>query len=602
VGFHSFLLCLHAPSDATTARPSNTSSLQNFLQSGALGSLLTSLDKIKEVLSECKVDLEFPVVVMCGQENTGKSSVLERICMFPFFPRSEDITTRMPIKLRLIHCTFDQLEAVARRMKKEFNVEAHYIRISFKDDHSESSEENIVRNTQQDASEFVKTCQKVLLSRLHGGERGFIQTPLVIEAWSMNVPDLELVDLPGVFPTIVDGEPEDIVRVTREITEEYLRMPNALVVVVVPGDCARVRNDMVLGMVREAHKEHISVCALTKADRCKRPEHDFNDPFKQLKARARGIANDCPNLGGGYVAIRNRDTEQLPVPPLAVAAAEEVQWFQKELPDLLAEGKATAGCLVEQIGKMMIRFTKETWVPSAQDKLASHRKDVMAKVEALGTPPRGAMLPLIASSCGATWVEIVSRAVVEPPVPPTTSTTTRRVSFAGGFDLEEAERFKSACEFFEGANPCSTILLQLDRALQMRLASDTTHPVQLHRFQTLRDVLSRKIIEIGQLAVSVSEIRWRRDFAILRVVHSSNDHGSRRQNMCVAANNLACTIVQEDLLIPLSHISFSELLAKANIVCNLLDESCATERQRLQQVIEAIDRALVQVSRLDLAK
>ena len=37
------------------------------------------------------------------QESTGKSSVLERITMLSLFPRGENIVTRMPIRLHLVH-------------------------------------------------------------------------------------------------------------------------------------------------------------------------------------------------------------------------------------------------------------------------------------------------------------------------------------------------------------------------------------------------------------------------------------------------------------------------------------------------------------------
>ena len=42
-----------------------------------------------------------PQVVMIGDESSGKSTILERLAMMPIFPRGDDLTTRLPIHLRL---------------------------------------------------------------------------------------------------------------------------------------------------------------------------------------------------------------------------------------------------------------------------------------------------------------------------------------------------------------------------------------------------------------------------------------------------------------------------------------------------------------------
>ena len=43
-----------------------------------------------------------PRIIIIGEESSGKSSVVERLAMHSLFPRGERMTTRMPIKLRLL--------------------------------------------------------------------------------------------------------------------------------------------------------------------------------------------------------------------------------------------------------------------------------------------------------------------------------------------------------------------------------------------------------------------------------------------------------------------------------------------------------------------
>lgn len=58
---------------------------------------------------------------------------------------------------------------------------------------------------------------------------------------STNVPNLTLVDLPGIVAARVAGEPDNIMEQTRSLVEKYLKMPHTLVLAVVPA-FERIRN------------------------------------------------------------------------------------------------------------------------------------------------------------------------------------------------------------------------------------------------------------------------------------------------------------------------------------------------------------------------
>jgi hypothetical protein len=76
---------------------------------GKTGSLIEAMDKISDTIGH-EVTLSFPQIIVAGQESSGKSSVLERIAMLNFFPRSDDICTRMPILLQLKHLSKDNMK------------------------------------------------------------------------------------------------------------------------------------------------------------------------------------------------------------------------------------------------------------------------------------------------------------------------------------------------------------------------------------------------------------------------------------------------------------------------------------------------------------
>ena len=53
-------------------------------------------------------DFKLPKLVVIGNQNRGKSSLMESITKCPIFPRGDDTTTRAPVRLRLQHVDSSQ--------------------------------------------------------------------------------------------------------------------------------------------------------------------------------------------------------------------------------------------------------------------------------------------------------------------------------------------------------------------------------------------------------------------------------------------------------------------------------------------------------------
>jgi hypothetical protein len=66
-----------------------------------LGAMFSLLDGLRQLLAETLDGWQPPLIVVVGQESSGKSSVLERLMMTPLLPRDENICTRLPIHVRL---------------------------------------------------------------------------------------------------------------------------------------------------------------------------------------------------------------------------------------------------------------------------------------------------------------------------------------------------------------------------------------------------------------------------------------------------------------------------------------------------------------------
>lgn len=67
----------------------------------ALNHIFKITDDLEDVLSEILEGWDSPQVVVIGRENTGKSTILERLCMLPMFPRDSKVCTRMAIRVKV---------------------------------------------------------------------------------------------------------------------------------------------------------------------------------------------------------------------------------------------------------------------------------------------------------------------------------------------------------------------------------------------------------------------------------------------------------------------------------------------------------------------
>ena len=200
---------------------------------------------------------------------------------------------------------------------------------------------------------------------------------------------MDLIDLPGIVAGRTEGEPDDIVEKTRYLTEHYIQQPHTLIVLVVSNRAERIRNSQAFELVQRCEKQKYTVGVLTMVDRCadtRRP----HDPFWELKERLNGTSSDLPELGGGYVALKNRDTmisaENPKASTIHAAHEEELHWFNAHLPELLTESRACAGLdnLLSKLLTLLHTYTEETWSSMEHDRLVREHDRVVNEKLSLG--------------------------------------------------------------------------------------------------------------------------------------------------------------------------------------------------------------------------
>lgn len=219
--------------------------------------------------------------MVVGDQSSGKSSVLESLAGISL-PRGQGICTRVPLIMRLQNHYVSKPELFL-----EFNGKV----VPTDEDHV--------------ANAIVKATDE-----LAGRGKGISNSPLTLVVKKNGVPDLTMVDLPGITRVPVHGQPEDIcgqINIIKEfITPEESIILNVLSATVDFTTCESIR------MSQQVDKTGgRTLAVVTKADR---------SPEGLLEK----VTADDVNIGLGYVCVRNRIGDE----SYEQARSEEGKLFQ----------------------------------------------------------------------------------------------------------------------------------------------------------------------------------------------------------------------------------------------------------------------------------
>ncbi|KAJ4846250.1 Dynamin- protein 4C [Turnera subulata] len=225
--------------------------------------LLDAVDKLRH-LNITKEGIQLPTIVVVGDQSSGKSSVLESLAGISL-PRGQGICTRVPLIMRLQHHSSPTPEIFL-----EFNSKT------------------IRTDEAQVANAIV-----VATDEIAGNGKGISNSPLTLVVKKAGVPDLTMVDLPGITRVPVKGQPENIYEQIADIINEYIKPEESIILNVLSATddfttCESIRMSQKVDRNGER-----TLAVVTKSD--KSPEGLFEK-----------VTADDVNIGLGYVCVRNR--------------------------------------------------------------------------------------------------------------------------------------------------------------------------------------------------------------------------------------------------------------------------------------------------------
>ncbi|CAL8143294.1 unnamed protein product [Orchesella dallaii] len=225
-------------SDANTLElPDNSSSR---LQST---NRMELMNKLYDVCHQLKSDghetgIELPQIVVCGSQSSGKTSVLESLSKEELLPKGDNIQTRSPIQLQLIHST----------------VCEKYVEFLHLPD-QRFTDMNDVRQEIQKCNQVIKDSKKVIS-----------EEAITLKLTSPEVVDLTLIDLPGIVAEPNDDQPMDLSQRIEEVVLKYLAPKNSIILVVAAATSDLETNTSLSLAKRVDPSKSRTVVVLTKLD------------------------------------------------------------------------------------------------------------------------------------------------------------------------------------------------------------------------------------------------------------------------------------------------------------------------------------------------
>ncbi|XP_067258544.1 interferon-induced GTP-binding protein MxB isoform X4 [Chanodichthys erythropterus] len=298
-------------------------------------------------------DLALPAIAVIGDQSSGKSSVLEALSGVAL-PRGSGIVTRCPLELKMI------------RAKGE---EKWHGKISY-----QNHEEDI-----DDPAEVEKKIREAQ-DEMAGAGVGISDELISLQITSANVPDLTLIDLPGIARVAVKGQPENIGDQIKRLIRKFVTKQETINLVVVPCN-VDIATTEALQMAQEEDPEgERTLGILTKPDLVdKGTEGTVVDI----------VHNEVIHLTKGYMIVRCRGQKEIIDQVTLNEATETENAFFKDHPQfskLYEEGFATIPKLAEKLTIELVHHIQKS-LPRLEEQIEAKLAETQKELEAYGNGP-----------------------------------------------------------------------------------------------------------------------------------------------------------------------------------------------------------------------
>ncbi|XP_070693706.1 interferon-induced GTP-binding protein Mx [Pempheris klunzingeri] len=298
-------------------------------------------------------DLALPAIAVIGDQSSGKSSVLEALSGVAL-PRGSGIVTRCPLELK---------------MKRKKEGEEWYGKISY-----QSCEEDI--DDPADVEKKIREAQ----DEMAGVGVGICDDLISLEIASPDVPDLTLIDLPGIARVAVKGQPENIGDQIKRLIQKFINKQETISLVVVPCN-VDIATTEALKMAQEVDPEgERTLGILTKPDLVDKGTEETVVDI---------VHNEVIHLKKGYMIVKCRGQKEITEKVTLTEATEREKAFFSDhvnFHSLYDEGLATVPKLAEKLTLELVHHIERS-LPRLEEQIEEKLAQTHAELDRYGNGP-----------------------------------------------------------------------------------------------------------------------------------------------------------------------------------------------------------------------
>ena len=323
--------------------------------------LLNSIDCLRSQGISHYVSL--PQIIVCGDQSSGKSSVLEAISGVSF-PIKSNLCTRFPIELVLRKTSHISVSVSIVPHQSRTKSE----RLSLGDFHEKL-------DGFDGLPALIENAKAAMGISMHG--RAFSKDLLRVEVSGPDRPHLTIVDLPGLVHSETKQQSASDVKLVQDVVQSYMKEPRSIILAVVSAKNDHA-NQIVLKLARAADKEGTrTLGVITKPDTLV--------PGSESEAMYISLArNQDVEFRLGWHVLKNMDSETGEW-SLVDRDIKEGEFFSQGIWEELSRSLLGIDMLRKRLSKVLLgQIAAE--LPSLVSEIETKSEDCRHRLEQLGEP------------------------------------------------------------------------------------------------------------------------------------------------------------------------------------------------------------------------
>ncbi|CAG8980945.1 hypothetical protein HYALB_00003804 [Hymenoscyphus albidus] len=338
------------------------------LQSDEQRRVLDTIARVRKCGLEGTISL--PQIVVCGDQSSGKSSVLEALTEIPF-PRDELLCTRHATEIILSNAPEDSI--TIRVIPDQERPHAEKVRIGAFEKSIDSFDG--LPEIMNEAMELMGI--GVTDADTKAPPPTFSRDVLSIACEGPGRPQLALVDIPGLFGTENRGTTNQDIELVSQITDHYIKQSRTICLPVISGASDYANQSIPSRVKIEDPQGNRTLGIITKPD-CSPEGSPLQDSFIQL------AKNQDIKFRLGWHVVRNRKWEESGF-NLAMRKAIEEEFFRTSKWKCVPQKSRGIDSLRNRLSKLLFQHVKNE-LPKLKQELEDKLGNAVEEHEKLGTP------------------------------------------------------------------------------------------------------------------------------------------------------------------------------------------------------------------------